>query len=711
MGATVFLSRREFVKLTGAAGAGLALGVHLPGCRPDQPATEEPAFAPNAWVRIGTDGRITVVVDRSEMGQGVATALPMLVAEELEADWSKVEIEFAPSDPAYTNPLFGLQGTGGSTSVRAAWEPLRKAGAAAREMLIAAAAAEWSVDRSACRAENGLVRHTDGRTLPYGRLAARAATLPVPEQVTLKDPADFRIAGKAIPRLDTPAKVNGSAQFGIDVRLPGMLVAVVARSPVFGGKVARVDDAKAKAIPGVRHVVPISSGIAVVGDTYWHARQGRQALEIEWNEGPNAQQSSARISEQLRRLAQRGGAVARRSGDAGAALARAARRVSATYELPFLAHATMEPMNATAHVRADACDVWAPTQFQSGCTDAAAQITGLPKEKIAVHTTYLGGGFGRRFELDFVVEAVEVSKAAGVPVKVVWSREDDVQHDFFRPVSHHELVAGLDARGRPVAWTHRMVAPSIMARVFPNFVKNGLDPEAVEGAAELPYGIPNVRVDYVMAETGVPVGFWRSVNHSINGFVVESFIDELANAAQQDPLEYRRALLAGSPRHRRVLELAAEKAGWGSPAPAGRHRGIALHKSFESFVAQMAEVSVAGDGAVRVHRVVCAVDCGPVVNPNTVEAQMESGIVYGLTAALYGAITIKDGRAEQSNFHDYPMLRMYEMPEVEVHIVPSTDSQGGVGEPGTPPIAPAVSNAIFAATGKRLRRLPIGKVT
>ena len=711
MGTTVTLSRRDFVKVTGAAGAGLALGVYLPGCRPERPEAEGPAFAPNAWVRIWTNGRITIVVDRSEMGQGVATALPMLVAEELEADWSKVEIEFAPSDPAYVNPLFGLQGTGGSTSVRAAWEPLRKAGAAAREMLIAAAAAEWGVDRSACRAENGMVVHTDGRRRPYGSLAARAAALPVPEQVTLKDPASFRIAGKATPRLDTPAKVNGSAQFGIDVRVPDMLIAVVARCPVYGGTVARVDDTNAKAGPSVRQVVPISSGIAVVGDTYWHARQGREALEIEWNEGPTARQSSARISEQLRGLAQRGGAVARTDGDAVGTLARSARVVRATYELPFLAHATMEPMNATARVRADGCDVWAPTQFQSGCTEAAARITGLPKEKIAVHTTYLGGGFGRRFELDFVIEALEASKATGVPVKVVWSREDDVRHDFYRPASYHDLAAGLDAGGRPVAWRHRMVAPSIMARVFPNVVKNGLDPEAVEGAAELPYGIPNVRVDYVMADTGVPVGFWRSVNHSINGFVVESFVDELAHAAGRDPFEYRRELLADRPRHRRVLELAAEKAGWGTRTPAGRHRGIAVHKSFESFVAQVAEVSVAADGAVRVHRVVCAVDCGPVVNPNTVEAQMESGIVYGLTAALYGAVTIKDGRAEQSNFHDYPMLRMREMPQVEVHIVPSTESQGGVGEPGTPPIAPAICNAIFAGTGKRLRKLPIGTVT
>jgi isoquinoline 1-oxidoreductase beta subunit len=446
--------------------------------------------------------------------------------------------------------------------------------------------------------------------------------------------------------------------------------------------------------------------VAVVADGYWQAAQGRRALDVAWDEGSNAGQSSQRISAEFRRLARGRAVPARTDGNASAALGRAAQRVSAEFELPYLAHATMEPMNATAHVRTDGCDIWAPTQFQGGCAQVAAQITGLPPESIAVHTTYLGGGFGRRFELDFIAEAVEISKAVGTPVKVVWSREDDVRHEFYRPASFHVLSAGLDAEGWPTAWTHRVVAQSIMSRVFPDMVQNGLDPEAVEGAMELPYAIPNVRVDYVMAETGIPVGFWRSVNHSFNGFVVETFVDELAHATGKDPVAFRRRLLANAPRHLAALNLAADRAGWGTPLPTGRARGVAVHKSFESFVAQVAEVSLDGD-QLRVHRVVCAVDCGPVVNPDTVAAQMESGIVYGLTAALYGAITIENGRVVQGNFDTYQMLRMPEMPAVEVHIVPSADAQGGVGEPGTPPIAPAVANAVFTLTGRRIRTLPI----
>ena len=700
------MERRDFLQVTGTIGAGLVIGIRIPNRRGVAP------FAPNAWLRIGTDDSVLVIVDRSEMGQGVTTSLPMLLAEELEADWRRIRFEFAPADKAYINPLFGLQGTGGSSSVRAAWKPLREAGARARSVLIAAAAQAWGVEPVSCRAEAGAVIHAaSNRRLTYGALAQRAAALPVPAEVQLKDPKDWHLAGKPTKRLDTRFKVNGTAQFGIDVRVPGMLTALVARSPVFGGKVRSFDATAAKAIPGVRQVVQISSGVAVVGDGYWPAKQGRDALQVTWDEGPVAQVSSASISSLFAQRATQEGAVARHDGDAVAALAGAAQRVEAVYEMPFLAHATMEPMNCTAHVRAGAVDIWAPTQFQTGAQMVGGQIGGIPPEQVVVHTTYLGGGFGRRFELDFIMEALETSKAASAPVKVIWSREDDIQHAQYRPANYHQFRAGLDAAGQPVAWTHRIVAPSIMARIFPQTVKNGLDGEAVEGGVGLPYAVPNVHVDYQLTDTGIPVGFWRSVNNSFNAFAVEGFIDELAAAAKQDPYQYRRALLANAPRDRGVLELAATKAGWGTPLPAGRARGIAVYKSFESYAAQVAEVSVSPAGDVRVHRVVCAIDCGMHVNPSTIEAQMQSGIVFGLTAALKGAITIENGRVTQSNFHDYQMLRMAEMPVVEVHIVPSTEAPGGVGEPGTPPIAPAVCNAIFAATGKRIRRLPIGKVT
>ena len=700
------MERRDFLQVAGTIGAGLVIGFKIPTRRGVAP------FAPNAWLRIGTDDSVLVIVDRSEMGQGVTTSLPMLLAEELEADWTKIRFEFAPADKAYINQLFGIQGTGGSSSVRAAWKPLRVAGAQARTMLIAAAAQTWSVEPASCRAETGAVIHAaTNRRLSYGALAQRAAALPVPVDVQLKDPKDWRLAGKPTRRLDTRFKVNGTAQFGIDVRVPGMLTAVVARSPVFGGTVRSFDATAAKAIPGVRHVVQISSGVAVVGAGYWPAKQGRDALKVLWDEGPVAQVSSASISSLFAQRATQDGAVARHDGDAIAALTGAAQRVEAVYEMPFLAHATMEPMNCTAHVRADGVDIWAPTQNQTGVQMVGGQIGGVPPEQVAVHTTYLGGGFGRRFELDFIVEALETSKAAGAPVKVIWSREDDIQHAQYRPANYHQLRAGLDASGRPVSWTHRIVAPSIMARMFPQTVKNGLDGEAVEGGVGLPYAIPNVHVDYQLTDTGIPVGFWRSVNNSFNSFAVEGFIDELAVAAKQDPYEYRRGLLANAPRHRGVLELAAAKAGWGTALPSGRGRGIAVYKSFESFAAQVAEVSVSPAGDVRVHRVVCAIDCGMHVNPSTIEAQMQSGIVYGLTAALKGAIDIQGGRVVQSNFHDYQMLRLAEMPVVEVYIVPSSEEPGGVGEPGTPPIAPAVCNAIFAATGKRIRRLPIGKVS
>src|SRR5437879_4701742 len=619
MGARTQVTRREFLQTASVVGAGLVIGFYLPPGRGRAAAAAGP-FAPSAWLRIGTDESVLVVVDRSEMGQGVTTSLPMLLAEELEADWSKIKIEFAPADKAYTNPMFGMQGTGGSTSVRAAFTPLRKAGAAARELLVTAAAQTWSVDKAECRAEKGAVIHQPSkRRLTYGKLVEKAAALPTPADVPLKDPKDWKILGTRVRRLDSPPKVDGSAQFGIDVKVPGMLVAVIARCPVFGGKVASFDATKAKAVPGVRQVVQISTGVAVVADGYWPAKKGRDALEVSWAEGPNASVSSASIAQLFAQRAEQPGAVARHDRDPSAALPAA-------------------------------------------------------------------------------------------PAKVIWSREDDVRHEQYRPACRHSLRAGLDASGQPLAWTHRIVAPSIMARVFPQTIKNGLDGEAVEGGVGMPYAVPNVHVDYLLTDTGIPVGFWRSVNNSYNAFAVECFIDEVAHAAKKDPYEYRRDLLVKAPRHLGALNLAAGKAGWGTPLPAGRARGIAVYKAFESYVAQVAEVSVESDGAVRVHRVVCAVDCGPVVNPDIVEAQMQGGIVYGLTAALWGEITIDKGRVQQSNFHDYRMLRLAEMPVVEVHIVPSTDAQGGVGEPGTPPIAPAVCNALFVLTGKRLRKLPLGKI-
>ena len=717
---TSTITRREFV----GTSAGLVLSFYLPARPGRASAPGDGAFSPNAWLRVGTDGIVTLTVDKSEMGQGPHTALAMILADELEADWSKVQLGPVPENPAaWSRPM----STGGSRSVRSSWDTLRKAGATARAMLVAAAAETWGVEPATCRAENGTVVHvTSRRRLGYGVLARKAATLHVPENPPLKDPKDFRLIGTRVRRLDTPPKVDGGAVFGIDVRVPGMLVASIERCPVFGGRIKRFDAERANAVPGVRHVVPLdaspwtgtnvawgvgcAAGVAVVADSYWQAVTGRRALEIEWDEGDNGSLDSDAIRAQFTRLAEQPGAEARKNGDAPVALAGAAKRVEAVYEVPFLHHATMEPMNCTAHVRADGCDVWAPTQNQTRAQEVAAELTGLPKERVRVHTTFLGGGFGRRLEPDFVSEAVRLSKAVGAPVKVIWSREDDVRHGFYRPATYNRFVAGLDATGSPVAWTHRIVAPPILLKFGP--LEKGIDRTLIDGAANLPYGIPNVLVDQVAVDLlPVPRGFWRSVGISQNAFVTECFCDEVAVAAGKDPYEFRRALLGDKPRHRRTLELAAEKAGWGSPLPAGQGRGIALAEWAPTTCAQVAEVSVAPDGTVRVHRVVCAVDCGPVVNPDTIEAQLQGGIVYGLTAALYGEITIERGRVKQGNFDDYPLLRLPEMPVVEVYIVPSSNAQGGIGEPAVGPIAPAVCNAIFAATGKRVRRLPIGKVT
>ncbi len=707
---SVNVSRRNFLKVSAAAGGGLVLGFSF--------ARAETALGPpstngggavelNAWLTIGNDDSVTVRVASSEMGQGVTTAIPMLVAEELDVDWNRVRVEFAPADEVYTNPFLGSQATGGSTAVRGFWNIVREAGAAAREMLMESAAQSWGVDAGDCRTENGFVVHdASGKRLRYGELAAKAATLPVPQLVFLREPADFTVIGLSKPRLDTPAKVDGSAVFGIDVVRPGLLTAAVLRCPVFGGVLKRYDADKAKSVKGVRDVVRISSGVAVVAEDFWAAKLGRDELEVEWDEGPYAQLSDAAILQQYREALPRG-VVVRSDGDPEKMPEGAGEVVKAVYEVPFLAHACMEPMNATADVRVDGCDVWAPTQAQTGTQRTAIRLTGLPADKVRVHTTFLGGGFGRRSEVDFVEDAIETSMAVNRPVKVIWTREDDIQHDFYRPSTYNQLTALLGGDGMPAVWVHGIAGPSILARRFPDRVKNAPDFTNIEGAANIPYEIPNVRVTYAMVNPGIPVGFWRSVGSSQNAFITECFVDELAAAVGKDPFEYRRAMLTKHPRHKGVLELAAEKANWGAPLSGGRYRGIAVAESFGSFVAQVAEVSLVGDNAVRVHRVVCAVDCGIVVNPAIVEAQMESGIVYGLTAALKGEITIAQGRVKQKNFDDYPLLTMAEMPEVEVHIMQSVEPPGGVGEPGTPPIAPAVANAVFAATGKPVRRLPI----
>ncbi|PYP00738.1 MAG: twin-arginine translocation pathway signal protein [Gemmatimonadetes bacterium] len=713
------VTRRDFVSTT----TGLVIAFALPWRADAASAAGDAPFAPNAWLRVGTDGIVTLTLDKSEMGQGSQTGLAMILAEELEADWSTIRLGPVPENPAGWSRRMS---TGGSTAIHGSWDLLRKAGATAREMLVSAAAAAWDVDRAGCRAEQGAVIHTPTkRRLPYGKLAARAARLPVPPDVPLKDPKQFRLLGTRTTRLDTPAKVDGSAVYGIDVTMPGLLVASIERCPVFGGTIKRYDATKAKALPGVRAVVELepspwtgkdgawgvgcAAGVAVVADTYWHAFQGRKALEVEWNEGEAASLGSDGIRAELARLADQPGVEAKKVGDPVAALAGAAQRLDAVYEVPFLHHATMEPMTCTAHVQANGCDVWAPTQNQTRAQEVAAELAGLPKEKVRIHTTFLGGGFGRRLEPDFVSEAVRVSKAVGAPVKVIWTREDDTQHGFYRPASYNRFAAGLDAAGNPVAWTHRVVGTPIRLKFGP--LPKGLDGSLVDGAEDLPYGIPNLLVDQVAADfLPIPRGFWRSVGISHNAFVVESFLDEVATAAKKDPYELRRALLKDKPRHLRTLELVAEKAGWGTPLPAGRARGIALAEWQPTVCAQVAEVSVDSGGVVHVHRVVCAVDCGPVVNVGQIEAQMQGGIVYGLTAALYGEITIDHGRVTQGNFIDYPMMRINEMPAVEVHVVPSTEKQGGIGEPSVGPIAPAVCNAIFAATGKRIRKLPIGKI-
>ena len=717
-------SRRAFLRSSALAGGGLVLGLVLPAAsRAAQaapvaapvfnPLAEPGAFSPNAYVRVSADDQVTLVVDKSEMGQGVMTALPMLLAEEMDADWPRVHLLQAGADDAYKNPLLGMQATGGSTSVRSSWLPLRRAGATARAMLVQAAAQRWQVDAAACSVSAGVVHGPGGRQARFGELAADAARLPVPKDVRLKDPKDFRLVGQPLARVDIPEKTTGQAVFGLDMQVPDMLIASVAQPPAFGATVRGFDDAAARAMPGVHSVHRTSDGVAVLAKDFWSARKGRDALKIDWDLGPNAALDDAGIMDMFRKAGEQPGAVAWKVGEGEAAVAPAAaapgaKTLQAEYTLPFLAHATMEPMNCTAFVQKDRVDIWGPTQAQTLNQIVAGKITGLPQHAVHVHTTLLGGGFGRRFEQDFVAQAVELSKASGRPVKVMWTRDDDTRHDFYRPANLHRLRAVLDGSGRLQAWTHKIVGPSILSRVFPQYVKNGIDPTSVQGAVDLPYAFPNAQTRYVMCNTPVPVGFWRSVGHSITAFTVESFLDELAHAAGADPYRFRRELLrGGDPRALATLDLAASRAGWGRALPAGHFHGIAMHHSFGSYVTEVAEVSVDAKGGVRVHRVTCAVDCGQVVNPDIVKAQVQSAVVYGLTAALLDRISLRDGGVVQANFDTYHMLRMDNAPQVDVHIIDSREAPGGMGEPGTPPIAPAVTNALFAATGRRLRELPI----
>jgi isoquinoline 1-oxidoreductase beta subunit len=705
------LSRRSFVASVATLGGGLALGFHLPtGLAPARAASG--ADEVNAWIVIQPDDVVVIRVARSEMGQGITTSLPMLVAEELECDWNKVRAEFPSSDENLRRKrAWGDMSTGGSRSVRGSQEYLRKAGAAAREMLVAAAAQQWNVPAAECQAAKSIITHKpSGRTLRFGEVAEAAAKLPPPAEPKLKDPKDWTLVGTPQKRLDTADKVTGKPIFGIDVRVPNMLYAAIVQCPVFGGTLKSYDEAKINGRTGVRRVVPLPNAVAVVADSWWRAKQAVDALPVTWDEGQNGKVSNAGIAELLRGgLTAAEAAVVRKDGDCEAALGRTIKRVEAEYSAPYLAHATMEPMNCTAHVTPDKVEVWVPTQSGESALAAAAAAGEMTPEKVVVHKTMLGGGFGRRGAVqDFVHQAVLIAKAVGQPVKLLWTREEDIRHDFYRPAAMVKFTAGLDASGMPIAWRVQVSSPSIFASLLPQRLVNGLDPIAASGFTdEMAYQVPNLEVSYAMRTTHVPVGFWRSVNHSQNGFFRECFVDEMANAAGQDPYQFRRKLLSKDPVRLAVLDAAAQTAGWEKAPPHGVSRGIALVEAYGSLCAQVVEAAVGAKGEVKVHRVVAALDTGHVVNPAILASQVESGIVYALTAALYGAITIENGRVSQSNFDDYQMLRMADMPTIETVLVPSGGFWGGAGEVGVPPLAPALCNAIFAATGKRIRSLPI----
>ncbi|HTF15825.1 MAG TPA: xanthine dehydrogenase family protein molybdopterin-binding subunit [Burkholderiales bacterium] len=721
----VNLSRRDFLK----AGAGLTLGIAVPDALaqmagPGQGGGSVVAtgrLEPNAFVRIGTDNTVTVIVKHLEMGQGTYTGLPTLVAEELDADWGQIRVEGAPADASrYNNLLLGpMQGTGGSTAMANSFEQMRKAGAAARAMLVAAAAERWNVAPDSITIARGAVMHLpSNRRTNFGQLAANAAKLPVPQEVKLKDPKDFVFIGRRVTRTDSRAKSNGTAIYTQDVKLPGMLTALVAHPPRFGAKPKPFDAARAKAVKGVVDVVAIPQGVAVLANDFWSAKKGRDALAVEWDESGAFKLGSAEIMAQYRALAATPGLPARKEGDPAGALARAAKTLEASYEFPYLAHACMEPMNCVVKLSADGCEIWNGEQFQSIDQGAVAAVLAMKPEQVKINMLFAGGSFGRRAnpQADYVVEAVQIAKAIDgrAPVKLVWTREDDMRAGYYRPMYYHALKAGLDAQGNLIAWQHRIVGQSILGgTAFEGMmVKDGIDATSVEGAANLPYAVPNLGVELHSPRMGVPVQWWRSVGSTHTAFSTETFLDELAVAAGKDPFQVRRALLAKSPRHKAVLEMAAAEADWSTPLVSARvgdrrGRGIAVHESFNTVVAQVAEVTVRRDGSWRVDRVMCAVDCGLAVNPDVVRAQMEGGIAFGLTAALHGAITLKDGVVEQSNFHDYMPLRMHEMPRIGVYIVRSNEKPTGVGEPATPVIAPAVANALFAATGKPIRSLPI----
>jgi isoquinoline 1-oxidoreductase beta subunit len=659
----------------------------------------------NAWLKIARDNSITVIVDRSEMGQGVYTALPMLLAEELEIDFDVIRIEAAPVGDAYINPGNGGQVTGTSNSVQDAWDKLRMAGATARTLLIAAAAKRWRVDPAQCHAQNGSIINAQGKSLSYGELADAAAREPVPKDVKLKPKSKFDIIGKSRPRIDSPGKVDGSAEFGLDVKLPGMLYAALAQSPVLGGKVTAVDSSAAEKMPGVRKVMSTTSGVVVVAEHFWQAQKARKALRITWDAGSNGHLDNAAIGAMLRKTAAAGvGLSAKSQGDVAGALKNAKHSLSAAYELPLLAHATMEPMNCTADVNAGGCDLYVGTQVQQIAQATAAAAAGLTPAQVRVFTTLIGGGFGRRLDIDFIPAAVEASKAVGVPVKVIWTREDDMTHDTYRPPAYEEVSGGLDADGKVIAWNLHITSPSITARMFPPV--KGVDDSVIEAAVNNLYDVPNLSVSYSRQEIGIDVGYMRSVSHAPNCFVIESFMDELAAMAGKDPYEFRMSHLGNKPRQRRVLQMAAERAGWGK-APAGRHQGIALLEGYSTHIAQVAEISIDA-GVLTVRKITCVVDCGQMVNPRIVESQIESGIVFGLSAALWGEVTLVGGRVQQTNFNNYRLLRHGEMPELDVHLLESDEAPGGIGEVAVPLVAPAICNALFTATGRRLRALPIG---
>jgi isoquinoline 1-oxidoreductase beta subunit len=714
-------TRREFLKGAGSATT-VALTIGFEWLGPSRRAAAvgaNPAvFAPNAFLRIGADGSVTVIAKHLEMGQGAYTGIATVLADELDADWANVRVESAPANvQLYANSVFGMQGTGGSSAMANSWTQLREAGAKGRAMLLTAASREWKVPVTDLTAEKGVVYHAGSkRRASYGSLAGKAATLPVPDKVTLKDPKDFKLIGRQAPRVDVPAKVDGTAQFTLDVALPGMLVALLKRPPLFGATVKSFDASAAGAVPGVIKVVQVPRGVAVVAKSFWAAKQGRDALIVEWDDTHAEKRSSSEMMAEYRLLAEQPATSARKVGDAVPAIKNAAHTVSASYEFPYLAHAPMEPLDAVVKLTAGSCEIWAGDQFQTVDQGNAAKTAGLEPQQVTIHTLYAGGSFGRRANVwsDYIVEAVSIAKAFGAdgtPIKLQWTREDDLHGGLYRPMYFHKLEAGLNEKKELVGWRHVIVGQSIMAGgPFEAFVKNGVDGTSVEGAANIAYVIPNIDVELATTKSGVPVLWWRVVGSSHTTFAVEAFIDEVAYAAGKDPFAFRRDLLEHEPRMKAVLELAADKAGWSSgPLPKGKGRGIAVGEAFKTFVAQVAEVTVDDAGHVTVDRVVCAVDCGIPINPDVIAAQMEGGIGFGLGAVLHGAITLKGGRVEQDNFNSYRVLRINEMPKVEVHIVPSAEAPTGVGEPGVAPIGPAVANAIFAATGTRVHRLPFPK--